>query len=1021
MRFFLVLLLCSVTLSAQQGRGSIFGQVTDPSAAGVPNATVRLIQVETNGRFRAVTGSDGSYSSPGLPVGTYRVEAEVAGFKRGVRSGLVLQVDQRMQVDLALELGSTSEQIEVQGDAVLVDTGSATVGKVIENKRVQELPINGRNALALVLLTPGVKSQAAGNASGFADRGIALSAISINGGPSALNNFTLDGGNNNQGFLADVNANPTVDAVQEFKVQSAVMSAEYGFTAGGVINVVTKSGTNALHGTLYHFLRNDALDARPTFSATKPPFRYNQFGGAAGAPVWIPKLYNGKDRTFFFYNYEAWRFIRTTNPITSTPIEAWRRGDFSTFADASGRVIPIFDPSTTTTGPAGPRRTQYPGNVIPANQLDPGTVALLRYFPPPNRAPVNAFTQQNNYLSVIKENREMQQHTLKIDHRFSDKNTFFGRYLKYRHYTDGANAGVWPDPVARARFDNLQNQNVVLNDVHTFTPSLLNEFRIAVARSYFPFQAASFGQDLPRQLNLHPSIPSDTLPNIQGTGFASFGAMTVGLRGSTNWQLFNAMTWITGKHSIKIGYDHRINRANNYQRENPSHVFNFGGGLTSNPASPAGTGSAFATFLTGNVSSATGFAYLGEAQHGFSSSAFVQDDWRATRRLTLNLGLRWDYQQWPVERWNGGSNFNPNGIIPSGVTGAGLRGTTVYAGIDYGRSPFDPIYSNFGPRIGMAYDIRGNGKTVFRAGYSIFYPSTFYRDNFGATQGFANTSTAYAPPGGDSNFPAFRFRDGLPFAPIQPLGSKLGPAPFLGQSVSYDQGEEKVPMSQQWTASLQQEVKGWLFEAAYSANKANHLVAGGYTLNDIPLEAYSQGAALQQQVDNPFAGRVPGALGAARITRLQSLRPFPYYQGVTARNPHLGSSLYHALLATVERRFANGFVFLLSYTKAKLMSDSVVTPVNFGPGIEQVGVVGYQNGQYDRRAERSLDPTDISDRLVISSIYQLPFKTANRFANILVAGEQHHDLADGRSGGDSRCEQFSGGSSELDGGKRKGG
>jgi hypothetical protein len=985
---FIALLGASVC-QAQQGRASMQGVITDQSGGGVPDARVSVLNVDTNVPFNTTTDAGGLWSAPALPVGSYSVSVDKDGFKRAQRTGITLQVDQRAQIDIRLELGATTEAVTVTAEAPLVDTGSATVGKVIENKRISELPLNGRNALALVLLTPGVKSQSGATNSGFGDRGIALSAISINGGPNALNSFVLDGANNNQGFLSDINANPTVDAIQEFKVQSNTMSAEYGFTAGGVVNVVTKSGTNDFHGTLYHFLRNDKLDARNAFAATRPPFKYNQFGGALGGRVI-------RDRTFFFYNYEDWRFRRTTQPILSTPIESWRRGDFSNLRDANGNLITIYDPTTTRPNPSGSGviREPFLNNVIPADRLDRTTVALLRYYPLPNRPPVNPFTQQNNFQSTVSEERNMRQHTAKGDHRLSDNNSLFVRYIWYNHFTDGGNQqSFWPDPDVRARIDDLKTQNATISDTHTFTPTLLNEFRVGIARQFFTFRAASFGKDLPRELGMHPSIPSTTLPSISN-GYAAFGAFTVGQRGTLTWQFFDAMTWVRGGHTLKVGIDHRINRGNNYQQENPAHSFTFPAGLTQNPQRPAGTGNAFATFLLGYVGSATGFTYLGEAQHAFSTSLFVQDDWRVTRRLTLNLGLRWDYQQWPRERHNGQTNFDPDAVIP----GTNLRGRTVYAGIDYGRSPFEPIYTNFGPRFGFAYDLSGSGSTVIRGGYSIFYPATFYRDFFGSTAGFANTQTAYAPPGNDSNYPAFRFIDGLPFPPTAPRGSALGPAAFLGGNVSYDQANEKVPMSQQWSVSLQQQIRSWLFDASYSANKASHLAAGGYNLNDLPPEAYSLGLALQNAVPNPYAGQVPGALGGATITRAQSLRPFPYYGSVTARNPHLGSSIYHAFLLSVEKRFSHGLVFLASYTNGKLISDSALTPVNFGAQIEQVGIIGYQYGLYDRRAERSVDPTDVSQRLVLSALYELPigrgksWQPGNAVANALLGGWQINNI-----------------------------
>ena len=349
---FAFLIAFALPLAAQQG---ILGNVTDASGAAVPAANIRILNTDTNAASLTATNSEGFFTAPSLPVGSYSVTAEKTGFKKAVRSGITLQVDQRAQVDFRLDVGETTEAIEVTGEAPLVDTSSATVGKVVENRRIADLPLNGRNALALVMLTPGVKSQAGPTNSGFVDRGTALSAISINGGPSSLNAFIVDGGNNNTAFLADINANPTVDAVQEFKVQSNVMSSEFGFTAGGVVNIVTKSGTNTPHGSLYYFVRNDAFDARNAFAATKAPFRYNQYGGTIGGPVILPKVYNGRNKTFVFFNYEGWQNRRYQSNILSVPTAAMRAGDFSDLRDATGKQIQIYDPNTTVANPAGLR------------------------------------------------------------------------------------------------------------------------------------------------------------------------------------------------------------------------------------------------------------------------------------------------------------------------------------------------------------------------------------------------------------------------------------------------------------------------------------------------------------------------------------------------------------------------------------------------------------------------------------------------------------------------------------------
>ena len=355
------------------------------------------------------------------------------GFKKEVRSGLTLLVDQHAEIDFKLEVGATAESIEVTAQASLVDTGSATIGKVVENRRINDLPLNGRNVLALVLLTPGVKSQGGPTNSGFADRGIQLSSVSINGGPSSFNSLVLDGGNNNNAFAADLNVNPTVDAIQEFKVQSNVMSAEFGFTAGGVVNMVTKSGTNAIHGTAYEFFRNDHLDARRAFTVSKEPFRYNQYGGSFGGPVYIPKVYNGKNRTFFFINFEQWKYNHNQSNILTVPTDLQRGGNFSQLRDANGALISIYDPATTRANPSGSGfvRDQFPGNLIPSSRFDAVAVNMLQFYPVANRAPSNAFTQANNWIGQVSEIRNMSQVTTKGDHRISDKNNVQFRYSYY--------------------------------------------------------------------------------------------------------------------------------------------------------------------------------------------------------------------------------------------------------------------------------------------------------------------------------------------------------------------------------------------------------------------------------------------------------------------------------------------------------------------------------------------------------------------------------------------------------------
>jgi hypothetical protein len=973
----LVALLLASPGAAQQGRGSISGTVTDTTGAAVPDATVIVTNVRTQATFAARTNNTGFYTAPSLPVGEYAVTAEKTGFKTAVSSGIVLQVDEGARVDLKVELGDVTERVEVRASAPLVNTSSATVGKVIENRRVSELPLNGRNVLALMALVPSVRSNSGPTQSGFSDRGVALSAISINGGPTGINQYVLDGATNNQSYLADINVNPAVDAVEEFKVQTSTMSSEFGFTAGGVVNIVTKSGTNQFKGSLYDFVRNDRFDAKNAFASAKPKFDYNQGGGAIGGPIKLPRLYDGTNRSFFFFNFEGWNFSREQPTTQTVPTLAMRRGDFSNLRDANGNLIVIYDPDTTRPNPngAGFVRDPFANNTIPANRLDPVAQKILAFYPQPNRDPENPFTSANNWRDNIDEIRDMRQWTTKVDHRFSSSNSVSMRYNYYRHYADGGfSQSPWPDAIVRKRYDTLTTHNFVVSDTQTFSGALLNEVRVSNARQGFPFVVASFGGNWPQQLGLPASVPGDTFPAINN-GLAPFNTGTAGLRESSTWQVFDMLTHVRGPHTFKFGADVRHQQALNLQRQQPSGNFNFPAALTGNPQNQAGTGSGLATFLLGAVGSASATSHLPEDHTAYSLSGFIQDDWKIGRRLTLNLGLRYDYQAPPKERDCATSNFNPFEINPEN----GLLGRMEFACVDYGGTFLEPDTNDFGPRVGFAYDLFGTGRTVLRGGYGLFYATNFHRDYFGATNGFANTSTQYNPAGGNSNLVAFRLQDGFPTPVTQPLGATLGPSAFLGGNVTYDESNGKNIESHQWTLSMQQQVLGnVVLEMAYSANRSTHLISGGYDLNQLDPQYFALGLALQDQVPNPFAGRVPGGLGGTTISRAQSLRPYPYYSSITVRDPHQGFSEYHALLLSAEKRLTNGFVLLGSYTFARLTSDSVVVPINFGP-VEQVTTVGYQDGKFNRRAERSLDPTDVRHRLVVSGVYELPFGAAKRW------------------------------------------
>ncbi len=984
---FAIALLAIGTAWAQSPSGTITGTVTDSQGARVPGVEITVVHAGTNSAFKSLSSGEGAYTIPALPIGVYDISARAASFKLFQRTGVTLEVAQTLRVDIALEVGAVTETVTVTGGVTRVQTEQSTLGTVVERQRVEELPLNGRHVFNLVKLVAGVRPIDR-STDGFGEiTNQGFSQITFNGGPIYGNQFFIDGGMNTVPVHNEIAVVPMADAVEEFKVETNALKAEFGQTSGGVVNVATKSGSNEFHGSLYEFFRNDALDARHAFSTQrdpltgriKPILRYNQFGGTAGGPILIPKVYSGKNRSFFFFGYEQWRHRTSTLRRATVPTLAEREGDFTRSFDSRGGLILIFDPGTTRANPSGSGlgfvRDPFPGNVVPRNRMDPASLKVLEYMPKPNALPEDPLTNSLNFLSLAATPVNQGVTNLRLDHRFSNRDSVFGRYSVTRNTRQGSGWGLGAaDPDIFSRNDQRDNHNFIVTETHIFSASMINEFKANITRQNLPFFHQSFGGNWPDKLGMPQIFPRDLFPRIAIGGVLALGAdpFSAGLRAQHAIQLGDSLSVVRGRHTIKAGIDQRWIRLNWFLRRNVSGNFSFAAGLTGDPQRPAGTGIGMAAFLLGEVSGGTQEFTPAFSFQSWSHASYVQDDFKITPRLTLNLGLRYDLASEPVERHNRFSSFDPFVVNPE----TRLPGVLTYGGVTAPRHFVDRDKNNFGPRFGFAYDLTGSGRTVVRGGYGLVYLLVESGDASGDNSnslGFSAETPFVAAGGGP--FRAFRFSEG-PASLIRPLGSSAGPSAFRGQAMQYQDRHAPTPYLQQWNLTLQQALPAnWVISASYAGNKGTKLFGGNYNLNQLDPSHYSLRLQLQDQVANPFFGQISaGALSGRIVSRSQLLLPFPDYGAVRTFAAHGSSSSYHSLQTTLEKRYTNGLSALVTYTYSKQINDS------FSSAGGNAGTTGeFRLGRFNRRIERAVDQNDVAHRFVASAVYELPFGPRKAF------------------------------------------
>ncbi len=984
------------TAFAQQA--SIAGKVMDQSSGALPGASVAAKNVDTGIQTAVTTNGEGFYSLPLLPPGQYTIVVELSGFRSQTRSGVTLDVQQSARLDFTLELGNIAESVDVR--TPLVDARSSSLGHVIDNARIRELPLNGRNPLELTRLTPGVTQLA----TAFLDtRNFNLTSMSINGGQGGSNAVLLDGGSTTLPERNEYAVAPSIDSVQEFRVQTNALAAEFGMTGGGVINLVTKSGTNQLRGTMSEFVRDDSWDAtgwtNNRNNLDKSPLSYHQFGGSAGGPLWLPRAlgpmaYDGRNRSFFFFSYEGIRHDSSFTTLSRVPTELERRGDFSqTFVrTSSGAFVPVqlFDPATTRANPSGAGfvRDPFGSPVLPSGRLDPVAARVIQSYPLPNRSPDDP-TGRNNFISDAGTISDSNQYNVRVDHQISARNRLFVRYTHIDHANTGNPPIFSADNIADPGYSlqTRHNKSVTIGDTHAFGGRVVNEVRLSVSRQYLLSEPAGYNIDAPADLGLPPIIPGALFPRFEiGTDVAGLDVQSIGsspsqlsTRGLTVVQLADNVSFLWGRHTMKAGVDVRVQQRNNYQPGAISGLFDFTRAMSGNPQDTSGsTGFGLATFLLGAVSRGSINSALSRADTWQYYGGFVQDDFRIVPRITLNLGVRYDVITAPADRFDRYSNFNPTAINPL----TGTAGVLQYAGVDFGSQAYDTNYGNVGPRLGFAWDASGDGRMVVRGGYGIlYYHSAVFE--YPDTQGFSVATPFQSSQG--AAFPGFQLSAGPPQI-IQPSGNSLGPASFLGNNVTYFEQSRPTPTQQQWNLSVQRELP-WsaVVEASYAGSHGTHIIGFLYDLNQLDPQYNALGLALDDRVPNPFFGVIPAGtpLSGATIARRQALRPYPAYLSINVQNPPLGSTKYHSAQLKMERRFSKGVGFLTSYTFSRLTGDVGRNIIDFGTigGAPQGNVPCGQNSKFDRRSCRSIEPQDVTHQFVASALYDLPFGRGRRFVS----------------------------------------
>ena len=1008
-RILLLTLAGAALLTAQEYRSTMTGRITDPSGSVVPGVKVTAVKLDTNARFPSVSGPEGFYTIPLLPPGAYELTAEVSGFKKFVQSGIEVASNARVAVDVQLTIGDATESVTVTEDAPPLNTVSASAGQSITTREVENLPINGRAPMDLAAMAYGVINT--GNRdqnrpyenSGFSN-------VGMGGGAAGSNEVLLDGVPN-VGTLGNATTqndrraafSPPVDAVSEVKVDVLNVDAAYGGSGGGTVQIITKGGGNKLHGSLSEFNQTSNLTATPFFTnasgGRKTIFRQNQWGVTAGGPVWLPKLYNGKDKLFWFFTYEGHRNSEPAPTYTTVPTAAQRKGDFSELARL-GAGYTLYDPSTAVLSGTTVTRQAFPGNVIPQNRLNPIALKYLDYIGQPNTQ--GKADGSNNYFAGLTTNNSYYSYSGRVDVNVSNSNKLTG---SVRNSFWVQRSGNIFDNLALGENGLRSIWGAMLDDVHTFSPTMVGNLRVGFNRYRAYYEQNSFGYD-PTGLGFPSYIAANATKLLMPQWTFSDGFLVASPATNLHmsdqpyntYQLFGSTTKVAGTHAMKFGGEHRVLDFSNIAWSGSTGAYTFDNTWVKANSTAAGAplGGSMAAFLLGLPSSGSYTISASSKNTSKYEVLFLQDDWHVRSNLTLNMGLRWEYNSPTTERWNRQSI----GFDPAAVNKATSAARTAYAKAPLPQLPasqFNPtggiLFASpddrtattttkraFSPRFGVSWSPAAlHGRTVIRSGigmfdylYGVIQPQ---QPGFTFTNTYVATGNSYLTPLATLNNP---FPNGLQ----QPPGAADGVNTYLGQSTTYLNPALGRQYSLRWTFDLQHQLtRDSTLQVGYIGNHSVHL-STNYNFGSLPAQYLSPLQvrdqvvinALGAVVANPFSGLLPGtSLNGSTISVSNLLRPFPEFTGVTMQNMSNGGSYFHQLAVRVSRRMTKGLLLSAHFNHSRLMESTT-----------------YRNNG-DLKLEKRVSTYDRPNNYSVSGLYQLPFGKGRRFgsgakgaANVLI-------------------------------------